>query len=231
MLQNNSNEKNSQPCEVMTFQFSENQTTVRTILENEDVYFVGSDVATILGYKNPRKAINDHCKGVTKRYILTKGGKQNMNVIKEGDVFRLIIHSELPSAQKFESWVMDELLPTIRKKGYYGVKPNQKNDFTDARDEIYDKKEVNGRMVRFIELDGEVWISLNDYHAAIGCRTDSGQAAKQLNKKSILAKKIWLHGNTHPSWFTNERGAKLIALGSRVLANSMQLNLNFGGQA
>jgi len=94
---------------------------LRTLEEDGKILFVASDVAKMLGYKNTSKAVNDHCKGVTKRYIPTKGGNQQMSVIPEGDLYRLIAHSELPSAQKFESWVFDEVLPTIRKTGSYSI--------------------------------------------------------------------------------------------------------------
>jgi prophage antirepressor-like protein len=81
--------------------------------------FAGNDVAKALGYKNPGEAINDHCKGIAKRYILTNGGKQEMNVIPEGDIYRLAAKSELPGAEEFESWIFDEVLPSINRTGAY----------------------------------------------------------------------------------------------------------------
>lgn len=92
---------------------------IRTIEIDGKPYFVGTDVAKALGYSNPRKAILDHCKGVTKRDTPTSSGVQLMSYINEGDLYRLIMKSKLPSAEKFESWVMDEVLPTIRKTGSY----------------------------------------------------------------------------------------------------------------
>lgn len=92
---------------------------IRTIEIDGKPYFVGADVAKALGYSNPRKAILDHCKGVTKRDTPTSSGVQLMSYINEGDLYRLIMKSKLPSAEKFESWVMDEVLPTIRKTGSY----------------------------------------------------------------------------------------------------------------
>lgn len=92
---------------------------VRTVEIDGKPYFVGTDVAKALGYSNPRKAIIDHCKGVTKRDTPTSSGIQSMSYINEGDLYRLIMKSKLPSAEKFESWVMDEVLPTIRKTGSY----------------------------------------------------------------------------------------------------------------
>ena len=95
---------------------------IRTIEIEGKPYFVASDVAAALGYANPRKAVSDHCKGVTKRDTPTSSGVQSMSYIGEGDLYRLIMKSKLPSAEKFESWVMDEVLPSIRSTGYY-VKP------------------------------------------------------------------------------------------------------------
>lgn len=92
---------------------------IRTAEINGKPYFVASDVATALGYTNPRKAVIDHCKGVTKRDTPTSGGTQELSYINEGDVYRLIMRSKLPAAEKFESWVMDEVIPSIRKNGGY----------------------------------------------------------------------------------------------------------------
>ncbi|WP_195328192.1 phage antirepressor KilAC domain-containing protein [Flavonifractor plautii] len=92
---------------------------IRTIEEDGKVLFCGSDVAKALGYKNPSKALSDHCKGVTKRYTPTSSGKQEMNFIPEGDIYRLAAKSELPGADRFESWIFDEVLPSIRKHGAY----------------------------------------------------------------------------------------------------------------
>ena len=94
---------------------------VRTLNEGGKIYFVASDIAKRLGYTNLSKAVNDHCRWVTKRYIPHPQGKGTLevNCIPEGDVYRLITHSKLPAAEKFESWVFDEVLPSIRKHGAY----------------------------------------------------------------------------------------------------------------
>lgn len=94
---------------------------VRTIMIEGKPYFCAKDIATALGYSNPRASVSRHCKGVTKRYILTEGGNQEMSFIPEGDIYRLIIRSKLPSAEKFESWVMDEVLPQLRQTGSYSM--------------------------------------------------------------------------------------------------------------
>jgi len=93
--------------------------SIRTVEENGKILFCGFDVASSLGYSKPRNAISAHCKGALKRGALTTGGEQEMTFIPEGDVYRLITHSKLPSAEKFERWVFDEVLPSIRKTGGY----------------------------------------------------------------------------------------------------------------
>ena len=98
---------------------SEDFGDIRTAEENGKILFCGNDVAKALGYALPRKAIIDHCKGVLKRNTPTNGGMQEMAFINEGDVYRLITHSKLPAAEKFERWVFDEVLPTIRRHGAY----------------------------------------------------------------------------------------------------------------
>lgn len=94
--------------------------TIRTVEQDGKVMFCGKDVATALGYSNTKDALAKHCKGVANRYPLkTDGGTQQFRFITEGDLYRLIASSKLPSSQKFESWVFDEVLPSIRKQGAY----------------------------------------------------------------------------------------------------------------
>lgn len=92
---------------------------IRTAEENGKALFCGSDVAKALGYARPSQAVKAHAKGTVKRRTLTTGGIQEMAFIPEGDVYRLITHSKLPGADKFEGWVFDEVLPSIRKHGAY----------------------------------------------------------------------------------------------------------------
>ena len=107
---------------------------IRTTEVNGKPYFVGSDIAGALGYKEPHKAISRHCKGGIKRTIPTNGGNQEVIVIPEGDVYRLIIKSKLPSAERFESWVMDIILPQIRATGgYIPIKEEEPNELFLAR--------------------------------------------------------------------------------------------------
>ena len=92
---------------------------VRTILDGETLLFCGSDVARALGYARPNEAVARHAKGTLKQRILTNGGEQEMLFITEGDVYRLIVRSKLPAAEKFERWLFDDVVPMIRKTGCY----------------------------------------------------------------------------------------------------------------
>lgn len=102
---------------------------IRTIEEEGKVLFCASDVAKALGYARPNDAVTAHCRATVKHSTPISGKMQEINFIPEGDVYRLITHSKLPSAEKFESWVFDEVLPAIRKTGGY---VNDTETFVDA---------------------------------------------------------------------------------------------------
>ena len=99
------------------------------LIENDKYYFPASECAEKLGYVNPRKAILDHCPHVTKRDIGVRTGLKadgtpafqtvTKTFIPECDLYRLIVRSKLPVVQKFENWVFEDVLPTIRKHGAY----------------------------------------------------------------------------------------------------------------
>lgn len=116
--------------QIFKYQSEEEQlfNEIRTI-EQEDgsVLFGATDVARVLGYANPQKAVREHCReeGVNEIDTPTKNqwGKvvtQKIKYITEGNVYRLIVRSKLPNAEKFEKWLFDEVVPSIRKRGYYG---------------------------------------------------------------------------------------------------------------
>lgn len=93
---------------------------VRVLEKDGRILFCGSDVAKALGYSNAPDALNRHCRSIVKRDTATvQGNVASMAFIPEGDVYRLITHSKLPEAEKFESWVFDEVIPNIRKTGGY----------------------------------------------------------------------------------------------------------------
>lgn len=93
----------------------------RTVEIDGDLWFVANDVCDVLGYKRPAEAVRQHCKekGTVKYRIPSNGGDQLMLLINEANVYRLIVKSKLPSADKFEEWLFEEVLPSIRKTGSY----------------------------------------------------------------------------------------------------------------
>jgi prophage antirepressor-like protein len=110
---------------------------VRIITDaNGEPLFVAKDVCESLEYKDTVNAIKQHCKGVAKYHPLeTAGGTQNVRVIREPDLYRLIAGSNLPSAERFEKWLFEEVLPSIRKTGRYEVQPAKaKTDRALARE-------------------------------------------------------------------------------------------------
>lgn len=93
---------------------------VRVLVIDGTPHFVARDVANVLGYVNPLKAVRDHCKGVTETLAPTAGGEQKVLVIQERDVYRLVMRSRMPDAEQFENWIVTSVLPSIRETGSYG---------------------------------------------------------------------------------------------------------------
>lgn len=103
--------------------FNFNGQQVRTVTINEEPYFVGKDVATILGYKKPENAIANHVENEDKTTTLIQGTGSNYKsksvIINESGLYSLILGSKLPTAKEFKHWVTSEVLPAIRKHGAY----------------------------------------------------------------------------------------------------------------
>jgi prophage antirepressor-like protein len=112
---------------IVAFKYEEQQ--VRTIEKNGEPWFVGKDVAAILGYSDTADAVKKHVdpedKGVGE--MPTPGGKQRIMLINESGLYSLILSSKLPTAKEFKHWVTSEVLPSIRKTGEYKITPAQQN--------------------------------------------------------------------------------------------------------
>jgi len=104
-----------------TIKFDFKGHAVRTQAENGIVWFNAQDVVRALGYKKTSNAIQQHCKlgGALKRDTLTSSGIQQMLYINEPNLYRLIAHSKLPSAEAFEGWIFEEVIPAVVKHGGY----------------------------------------------------------------------------------------------------------------
>ena len=108
---------------LLLFKYEENDSfsDIRSIEIDGELWFVGADIATALGYKNTHSALTSHCKvkGIVIHDTPTKSGMQKMVLISEANVYRLVVKSQLPTAEKFEAWIFETVIPQIRKQGYY----------------------------------------------------------------------------------------------------------------
>lgn len=169
---------------------------IRTIEIEGRPYFGATDIARSLGYSRPADAITAHCKGSVKRRVLTDGGEQDVKFIPEGDVYRLIVKSKLPSAEKFESWVFDEVLPAIRKTGGYQMPQT----YSEALRALADKAEEAERLKHennvLVTQNAELQPKASYYDLVLQCKDliptnviakDYGWSAIKLNR--FLAEK------------------------------------------
>lgn len=198
-------------------------------LINCEPWFVAKDVCQVLGIEKYRDAVSRLDEDERESVLVdTLGGIQKMTAVSESGLYSLIFQSRKAEARKFRKWVTSEVLPNIRKKGYYGVKKSP-TDYLDVRDVPYKVMGYRGGDVRVVEIDGEAWYSLNDIHSCIGTRTDSSQSVRRLNAKQVLARKLWLYGVTQPGWFVKELGVRLLLCGSQKNRENTQLMLDFDG--
>ena len=121
--------------------FNEKFGKVRFVTIDGKPYAVARDVAEMLGYKKPRNAISAHCKGALKQGILTEGGIQEVSVIPESDIYRLIFKSKLREAEKIEEWVMNVVLPAVRMDGMY----------VDGEENIETSEELEARIEKCLK--------------------------------------------------------------------------------
>lgn len=162
--------------------FTYGKVLVRTVLIESEPWFVGVDIALALGYSNPRDALVKHVdledKGVAK--YDTPGGLQEMTVINEPGVYSLTFSSQLESAKKFKRWVTHEVLPSIRKQGFYSMltddklievlteRTKQNPKYLDCIDKTKIKKEAT-QAVRDEKLEAtrEVWFKRFTHHEEV----------------------------------------------------------------
>lgn len=129
--------------------------TVRTVDEGGQVLFCAKDVAAALGYSDPTNAVKLHCKGVANYHPLqTRGGTQNVRFITEPDLYRLVAHSKLPAAERFEAWVFEEVLPAIRRTGgYVAAAPDEGPEAIMARALLVARDTMERQRARIADLE------------------------------------------------------------------------------
>ena len=173
-----------------TFNF--HNSPVRTITDPKgEIWFCGTDVCNILGYVNPRDAISKHCKvgGVAKRDTPTTSGNQEITFINEPNLYRLIIKSRKPEAERFEAWVFEEILPQIRKTGSY----SQNVEEIRPLEPTYHREHTQTEMLCFASL----WFSLYN------CRDTLEQVSEPL---MALGARLGSTAYTHATEYRNTLG-------------------------
>lgn len=152
--------------------------SVRTVTVEGEPYFVAKDVAEILGYSNPRDAINKHVeeedKGVAK--CDTLGGKQELTVINESGLYSLILSSKMPNAKRFKRWVTSEVLPTIRRHGLYAMDEVLANPdiLINALLELKAERERNASLQAMVAVQSQQMIEMQPkvsyYDVVLNCK-------------------------------------------------------------
>lgn len=220
-------EDNNNSLTIFSF---ENQ-NVRTLLIDGVPWFVGKDVATILGYSNARKALKDHIpekdkkKGVTIRYPL--GGEQQPTLINESGLYRLIFKSQLPSAERFTDWVTSEVLPSLRENGGYVVGQERMtedeyifNAMKMMKRRIESYEETIQKQSEKIEQDRPKVAFADSVHECEGCILigDLSTFIKQSGYENIGEKRLfkWMRENgylvksgsrkNHPTQYSKDLG-------------------------
>lgn len=205
-----------------------NDRQVRTVEIDGDVFFVGKDVCAVLGYKDTNNAIKLHCKGVVKRHPLcTAGGTQNVRVLSESDVMRLICSSQLPEAVKFEKWVFEEVLPAVRKHGGYLTPAKVEEAILNPDVLIQLATELKNERAKRLEAE-RTKACIGDKKTATAMATAS-HAVRRLNtlEDQIGIGKTWKRLTCVPwldKYFDSAKRGTWSAVGRYLTALSTQMN-------
>lgn len=193
--------------------------SIRVVLIDDEPWFVGKDVADILGYRNSRKAIIDHVdeedKEVTK--CDTPGGTQKLTVINESGLYSLILSSKMPSAKDFKHWVTSDVLPQIRKTGQYApATATLEQRALLIIQELYDKVEEQKKQITLMtpgyNYASQVLLSHSTYN--IGqIAADYGMSATAMNK---LLQSYGVQHKSGAQWILNAKYANLGYVTSRT---------------
>lgn len=202
------------------FNFEGNE--VRTLKVNDEPYFVGKDVANILGYSRTADAIRSHVdpedKGVGE--IQTPGGRQKLQIINESGLYSLILSSKMPNAKRFKHWVTSEVLPAIRKHGAYMTDEkafdvvNNKNGLADLLQQAADQLKQKDIRIEEVEAENknlsiqleesnkkasylDVILGTPDAMATTQIAADYGYTAREFNK---LLHRVGIQHKVNGQW-------------------------------
>ncbi|WP_393965224.1 BRO family protein [Exiguobacterium sp. S22-S28] len=181
---------------------------IRLIEENGTPLFVATDVAMVLGYQKPNNAVNRHCKGVAlKRGITDSLGRiREIRVLRESDVYRLVINSKLPAAEDFENWVMEDVLPSIRSTGSYEVPKG------------IPFAELFTATAQLLESQGKTEAAITELTEKVDLRMtlDYGQQLAIERAKKKRAEQLWQEFDAQPSDLYDTKGKLYGRFGSDI---------------
>jgi prophage antirepressor-like protein len=159
--------------------------SVRMVNVDGKPYAVANDVAIALGYAKPNNAINTHCKATLKQGILTNGGNQEMVLIPQGDILRLAVKCNLEGAEKFESWIFDEVVPSVINNGMYATEVTVDKMLNDPDFAINLLTKLKEERVARIEAEktNAILMHINKTYTATELAKELGfKSANELNK-------------------------------------------------
>lgn len=166
---------------------------LRVLTTEGALWFVGKEVAAILGYSNTRDALLKFCKGGSKTRLPSESGNQDYTIIPESDLYRLVMRSKLPAAEKFQDWVCEEVLPSIRKTGRYDIldKPQKSED-----EIVLEALQIQQKKIAIAEAKIKELTPKAQFCDAVSDSPDLlsfTQVAKWLKMKSAQELCKWLH--------------------------------------
>lgn len=201
--------------------------TVRTVEKDGEPWFMASDVAKALGYEKPNNAINEHCKKVNKFSCPNLRQAQPYNIIPESDVYRLIMRSNLPSAERFQDWVVEEVLPAIRKHGVYATPATVESMLEDPDSMI--------RVLQSLKEERAARLEAERTKAEIGSRREAtamATASAAVRKVNILEARMGIAGEYHAvkalAWVPDVFNVTLKATYSQLGKYLKKLSLTLG---
>jgi prophage antirepressor-like protein len=208
--------------EVISFEFSEEQHQIRSLMINNEPCFVANDICDILGLTNTRDILSK-CLDADEKLtytIYTSGQNRKVNLVTESGLYALIIRSNKPQAKKFRKWITSEVIPSLRKNGTYRLNQSKKSDYIDLRHLPHSFVDLNGKKVKVIIYDDEKFFHLTDLMRSWNSTTTSYQQAKTIQN---WVKKFWIYGGTKPAWFVNDAGVYQLSLGNRTVKSQRTL--------